>query len=322
MRAREYDPESGRFLEVDPREAEAGESDLSSYLYAEDDPTLLTDPSGLDPRFEGKTLNCKKNKDLCGLIYRSGYKDNCNSYRLRKSLSNLYNDVGVEVTQIFLVATGKGRIFYNKLGSKGPGFYFARWGRGVTKIGHPRGETCGWRCSVGFFATQVLGCGSTVGCDVQGALFFVPGPSKGTALMKSSPWLQRALKLERVGVRAEKGARAVETAEEARSSVNAIRLASQLTREEATSIFTRTGGLRSDVIANSTRIINGNELRNRRLMKELTSQGGSISDWGKYATRTFRSPSGRFQVHFYYNPRIRTAYYGRDYKAVFSRVRR
>ena len=106
MRAREYDPESGRFLEVDPREAEAGESDLSSYLYAEDDPTLLTDPSGLDPRFEGKTLNCKKNKDLCGLIYRSGYKDNCNSYRLRKSLSNLYNDVGVEVTQIFLVATG------------------------------------------------------------------------------------------------------------------------------------------------------------------------------------------------------------------------
>jgi len=276
MRAREYDPESGRFLEVDPREAEAGESDLSSYLYAEDDPTLLTDPSGLDPRFEGKTLNCKKNKDLCGLIYRSGYKDNCNSYRLRKSLSNLYNDVGVEVTQIFLVATGKGRIFYNKLGSKGPGFYFARWGRGVTKIGHPRGETCGWRCSVGFFATQVLGCGSTVGCDVQGALFFVPGPSKGTALMKSSPWLRRALNLERVGVRAEKGAKGgaevVRIGQEGEAAVRAVEYIGPKTPIKIAGRTRIPDGLTGKVL---TEVKNVKSLSFTRQLRDFASYAGS-----------------------------------------------
>lgn len=61
MRAREYDSEIGRFLEVDPMEEEEGDSGSSSYLYADGEPTLLTDPSGLDPRFGGKTLSCKKN---------------------------------------------------------------------------------------------------------------------------------------------------------------------------------------------------------------------------------------------------------------------
>lgn len=44
MRAREYDPETGRFLETDPQTCDS--NCASSYVYADDEPTELTDPSG------------------------------------------------------------------------------------------------------------------------------------------------------------------------------------------------------------------------------------------------------------------------------------
>ena len=44
MRAREYDPSDGRFLETDPLACD--ESCSSTYVYAEDDPTVKVDPSG------------------------------------------------------------------------------------------------------------------------------------------------------------------------------------------------------------------------------------------------------------------------------------
>jgi hypothetical protein len=71
--------------------------------------------------------------------------------------------------------------------------------------------------------------------------------------------------------------------------VDATRLA-QLTREEASSVFTRSGELQPDVIARSREIINGTQLGNKQLVSELTSNGSNIADWGKYTTPTFRSP--------------------------------
>ncbi len=44
MRAREYDPSTGRFLETDPLACDAGCT--SSYVYADDQPTVKVDPSG------------------------------------------------------------------------------------------------------------------------------------------------------------------------------------------------------------------------------------------------------------------------------------
>jgi RHS repeat-associated protein len=44
MRAREYDPETGRFLEEDPLACD--EACSSTYVYAENNPILLIDPSG------------------------------------------------------------------------------------------------------------------------------------------------------------------------------------------------------------------------------------------------------------------------------------
>jgi hypothetical protein len=49
----------------------------------------------------------------------------------------------------------------------------------------------------------------------------------------------------------------------------------------------------------------------------LTADGSNIADWGKYATGTFKSPSGPFQVHFYYNPATGVANYDLDFKVVF-----
>jgi len=46
MRAREYEPETGTFLQVDPLEVGAGDAYSGSYVYVEDRPTVMTDPSG------------------------------------------------------------------------------------------------------------------------------------------------------------------------------------------------------------------------------------------------------------------------------------
>jgi RHS repeat-associated protein len=90
MRAREYDPETGRFLETDP--LQCGESCSSAYVYAEDQPTVLIDPSGegamsssgvpfygaeyLDPRMFTVPWSCSasqatKNNPWCHLLPKS-----------------------------------------------------------------------------------------------------------------------------------------------------------------------------------------------------------------------------------------------------------
>jgi RHS repeat-associated protein len=46
LRARQYDTTIGRFLSVDPVERGAADPSVSAYAYADDKPTLLTDPSG------------------------------------------------------------------------------------------------------------------------------------------------------------------------------------------------------------------------------------------------------------------------------------
>ena len=103
----------------------------------------------------------------------------------------------------------------------------------------------------------------------------------------------------------------------AASAANAARLAAQLTREEAEAIFTASGGLKKSVIDDSVRLIGGDKL-SASVAADLRKEGGSISDWGKYTTRNFKSPEGSFQVHFYWNPKLRRAFYGRDFKKIFA----
>jgi hypothetical protein len=56
------------------------------------------------------------------------------------------------------------------------------------------------------------------------------------------------------------------------------RLNAALVMEEATSIFTRAGGLQSSVIGKSRMIIPGSQLSNRAVISELTKDGSRIAD--------------------------------------------
>ena len=104
----------------------------------------------------------------------------------------------------------------------------------------------------------------------------------------------------------------------AQNIVNGRRLAAQLTRQEAASVFTKSGFLRPQVIAGSREIIPGMALKNKGLIGRLTADGSKISDWAKMSTQSFKSPSGSFQVHFYQNLRTGAVHYGDDFKAVFN----
>jgi RHS repeat-associated protein len=73
--------------------------------------------------------------------------------------------------------------------------------------------------------------------------------------------------------------------------------------------FTRSGELTSEAIANSKQIMDPSKLGNPSI------PGG----FAKYSTRTFTSPSGPFQVHFYKDPTSLEVFYGLDYKVVFNK---
>lgn len=114
---------------------------------------------------------------------------------------------------------------------------------------------------------------------------------------------------------------ATEAASGASNAATAPALARQLAGEEASSIFTSSGGLQQSVIDASREIIPGTGLSNGQLIKTLTADGSSIADWGKFSTPTFNSPSGPFQVHFYMNPSTGIVHYLDDYKVVFNGAR-
>ncbi|MFE2844486.1 putative T7SS-secreted protein [Streptomyces scopuliridis] len=101
-------------------------------------------------------------------------------------------------------------------------------------------------------------------------------------------------------------------------SAEGQRLADQLRRESADSIFNENGWLTPQAIADSRRVIDGEKLGNPVVRDLMTSDGSHLSDWGKYTTRTHQSPYGDFQVHYYYNPETgRVLNY--DYKVIMNR---
>ncbi|TCO40936.1 hypothetical protein EV646_11627 [Kribbella antiqua] len=68
-------------------------------------------------------------------------------------------------------------------------------------------------------------------------------------------------------------------------------------------------------------IISGDQLKNPAVIRALTADGSRIQDWGKYSTQSYRSPSGPFQVHFYYNESTGRVNYDIDYKTKFNQAR-
>jgi RHS repeat-associated protein len=71
LRARQYDPAGGRFLSNDPA-GQAAEGKISSYLYADDRPTIMVDPSGATFRSEGVGLLAAGNASSKTKLCRAG----------------------------------------------------------------------------------------------------------------------------------------------------------------------------------------------------------------------------------------------------------
>ena len=107
----------------------------------------------------------------------------------------------------------------------------------------------------------------------------------------------------------------------AQNIVTGRALSQQLAGAEADAVFTKAGYLKAEVIDGAEQIIPGERLVNPQVIRALTADGSDIRHWGKYSTKTSKSASGPFQVHFYYNPVTGRVNYDIDYKVVYNAAR-
>ncbi|TCC48812.1 RHS repeat protein [Kribbella capetownensis] len=288
VRARDLDP-SGTFLSPDPLAPDLADPYVTAYAYANQQPTLLTDPTGLTPKSLGDFWD--------GL----------------KAVGKKLGEVGRTEPQT------RGRQIAVGIGGGAASLGDIRLGGGQTDLS--RSTYYGW-------TADHLGVDGTEGGAILGELIFasMPIPGAGAAGVGTAC---RAAELARLGLMPTDAARALKIATEAARSgagadnvVNGLRLAQQLARESASSAFTGSGKLNPGAISGANLIIPGNKLGNKALIQRLTADGSDIADWGKYTSRTYQSLSGNFQVHFYMNRRTGAVDYGYDYKVIFNGVPR
>ncbi|MEV7630484.1 RHS repeat-associated core domain-containing protein [Actinoplanes sp. NPDC089786] len=115
-----------------------------------------------------------------------------------------------------------------------------------------------------------------------------------------------------------KGIRAARTiaagADGAANVANGSRLAADLGRQQAGSIFNPSGGLKREVIDSSEKIMLGENMNSAYVRRTLTADGSKLADWGKYSARGHGPDGKHYDVHFYYNSRTRAVNYDFDYK--------
>jgi RHS repeat-associated protein len=179
LRARQYDPATARFGGLDPVEGPLAAAYDAAYLYAGARPTVLTDPSGLDPRWgQGSAqvnVNCAKHTFLCVLIYNAGYTDGCSGSCVGRTIAKLERQ-GVAFDKIVAASKGEGHIVPLRGGDYGPGgIYFVSRGRSPILLEVPKDPTCGFWCRLGQATTVGLGCDSEATCVIAAATLFVPG---------------------------------------------------------------------------------------------------------------------------------------------------
>jgi RHS repeat-associated protein len=73
MRAREYEPGTGRFMQVDPLETDTGSSADGVYVYVNDQPTVMTDPNGERGRMRAAGGLSTYNRQAAQEYARTGY---------------------------------------------------------------------------------------------------------------------------------------------------------------------------------------------------------------------------------------------------------
>jgi RHS repeat-associated protein len=174
LRARQYDPTTAHFDGLDQVESPLANPASGAYGYADGRPTVLTDPSGLDPTFGGATIDCARNEFLCKYVYAVGYKDRgCAGSCIMKVVSALAGR-GITFEHLVAVAHGEAKVVSVEDGPDGPGIYLFG-GRHPELIRPPMDPSCGFMCSLGLAGTKFLGCKKQADCAMQAAMWFGPG---------------------------------------------------------------------------------------------------------------------------------------------------
>ncbi|WP_193778141.1 two-partner secretion domain-containing protein [Pseudovibrio sp. Ad5] len=86
------------------------------------------------------------------------------------------------------------------------------------------------------------------------------------------------------------------------NNADGLRLKTELALKDA-NVISQNGELTNQAIQNSQELdIGGNGIKNPKIIAELTKNGSSIANWGKFATQSVSGPNGsRIRVHFYMN---------------------
>lgn len=190
LRARQYEPTLGRFQALDPIEPARTTPFDSAYGYVNGRPSVLTDPSGLDPSIGGKTLDCSRNAYLCKLMYGNGYTDGgCDGECAYRMLA--LADRGITMDKIAAVANGEGKIVNAGEGPEGPGIYFVGGGKS-TLTRPPKDPDCGFLCALGMSTTKLLDCDSRGSCVAQAVLMFTPGSAPCRVALRAGKSIKSA----------------------------------------------------------------------------------------------------------------------------------
>jgi RHS repeat-associated protein len=263
--ARDYDPLTGRFTTVDPLLDTTDPQQMNGYTYAGNNPVVFSDPSGLCRGPDGSCplsgggwgggdacrnggWSCgDSNQNICGCTNtpRSSGGSSASDVRLTEDNHPPSSHAPAAPTHAsppaYDVPTGPDdlRLYGPGDGSCGEAFFFclAYYLRLEPFVDCAENPGFNWDCGTA-------------------ALSVVPG--LGKAVGAGDKALRGAWAAETAGAAAEAGAAA--------DNVNSLRLAQQLARESASSAFTASGGLKSEVIAGSHRIIAGSDLKNPGLI--------------------------------------------------------
>lgn len=101
------------------------------------------------------------------------------------------------------------------------------------------------------------------------------------------------------------------------ASRNSTKQRTQLAFEEAGILGAGGTALTQDAILASREIaISGGVLKNQAVVRELTTNGSAIGDWGKFTAQPIQLPNGqRSQIHFHMNRVTGETNFSVDFKA-------